>query len=106
VKLLAYLVLAGLASIMFCGMASAQAEVGAKPLFSKDRASFAVGADYGVIGGLTTFVAAKRQAGVGLYGAYALVPKLTLAGSAWYGAADRAYVYRVGLRYVIWRGRD
>jgi hypothetical protein len=100
------MVLAALASILFCGLASAQAQVQAKPLFSLQRASLAVGADYGAIGGISALIAAKKQAGVGIYAAYALVPKLTLAGSAWYGVADRAYTYRAGLRYVIWRGKD
>lgn len=79
-----------------------------KPLFSKDRASLAAGIDYAAWGNpkgvsVTDF---KKEFEASLYGAYVLTPRFTLAGSASWLTDSRAMRYRIGIRTVIWKGRD
>jgi hypothetical protein len=98
--------LAALAALLLCASV-AQAQVTDKPLFSKDRASLAVGLDYAAFSNTAKVVTTpKAEWETALYGAYVLTPRFTLAGSAAYLTDSKLVKYRVGLRAVIFRGRD
>lgn len=78
-----------------------------KPLFSKDRASLAVGLDYASFSNVAKQVSTpKAEWETALYGAYVLTPRFTAAGSAAYLTDSKLVRYRVGIRAVLWKGRD
>jgi len=96
-------------TVLFLALASvASAQVSDKPLFSKDRASLAAGLDYAMWGNPKGVVTTqfKKEFEASLYGAYVLTPRFTLTGSAGWLTDSRVIRYRVGIRTVIWKGRD
>lgn len=93
---------------VFLTVAAAVAQAEDKPLFSLDRASLAVGMDYAWYQAagdepVPTFSKAWEP---GLFGAYVLTPHLTLTGSGRYDLDNKLVRWKVGVRAVIWRGRD
>lgn len=77
------------------------------PLFDKSRASLAVGADYAFYQktGSQPLPSFKKEFEVGIYGAYNLVPKLSLVSSAQLGVDNLLVKWKLGARYVIFRGK-
>lgn len=97
-----------LAALLLAFATAASAQYADKPLLSKDRASLAVGLDYAAwsnpySGPLTAY---RKEWEASVYGAYVLTPRFTLAGSASYLVDSRVIRYRIGVRTVIWKGRD
>ena len=79
-----------------------------QPLFSKDRASLALGLDYAAYQqkGSEPLPAFKKAWEPGLFAAYVLTPHATLTGSGCYDVDNKFARWKVGLRVVLWRGKD
>ena len=79
-----------------------------QPLFSKDRASLALGLDYAAYQkvGSEPLPQFKKAWEPGLFGAYVLTPHLTLVGSGAYDVDNRWMRWKVGIRTVLWKGKD
>ena len=94
--------------LAFAVVAQAQTTVTDKPLFSKDRASLAAGLDYAFWSNPTgaPSTAFKKEWEASLYAAYVLTPRFTIASSAAYLTDSKLVRYRVGIRTVIWKGRE
>lgn len=87
---------------------AAMAQASEQPLLSKDRASLAVGLDYAWYqkAGDEPLPQFKKAWEPGLFGAYVLTPHLTLTGSGAYDVDNRFMRWKVGVRTVLWRGKD
>ena len=79
-----------------------------QPLLSKDRASLALGLDYAAYQqkGSEPLPAFKKAWEPGLFAAYVLTPHATLTGSGCYDVDNKFARWKVGLRVVLWRGKD
>lgn len=79
-----------------------------QPLFSKDRASLAFGLDYAAYQkvGNEPLPSFKKAWEPGVFGAYVLTPHLTLVGSGAYDVDNKFARWKVGIRTVLWRGKD
>ena len=93
-----------LAALAMCNPAHAAEQ----PLLSITRASLAVGVDYASYQNqgdqrLPNFV---KEFEPGIFGAYVLTPHATLVGSGCYGLDNKIIRWKVGVRAVLWRGRD
>jgi hypothetical protein len=78
------------------------------PLFDVTRASLAAGVDYAGYQqqGQQPLPDFKKAFEVGLYGAYVLTPHVTLTGSGAWDVDNKWIRWRVGVRTVLWKGRD
>ena len=79
-----------------------------QPLFSKDRASLALGLDYAAYQqvGTEPLPQFKKAWEPCVLGAYVLTPHLTLTGSGAYDVDNRWMRWKVGVRTVLWKGKD
>ena len=79
-----------------------------QPLLSKDRASLALGLDYAAYQkvGSEALPSFKKAWEPCVLGAYVLTPHLTLTGSGAYDVDNRWMRWKVGIRTVLWRGKD
>ena len=84
------------------------AQAGEQPLFSKDRASLALGLDYAAYQkvGDEPLPQFKKAWEPGIFGAYVLTPHLTLTGSGAYDVDNKWMRWKVGIRTVLWKGKD
>ena len=84
------------------------AKAAEQPLFSKDRASLALGLDYAAYQkvGDEPLPSFKKAWEPGIFGAYVLTPHLTLTGSGAYDVDNKWMRWKVGIRTVLWRGKD
>ena len=84
------------------------AKAAEQPLFSKDRASLALGLDYAAYQqvGDEPLPQFKKAWEPGIFGAYVLTPHLTLVGSGAYDVDNKFARWKVGIRTVLWRGKD
>ena len=84
------------------------AQAAEQPLFSKDRASLALGLDYAAYQkvGTEPLPQFKKAWEPCVLGAYVLTPHLTLTGSGAYDVDNRFARWKVGIRTVLWRGKD
>lgn len=84
------------------------AQASEQPLLSKDRASLAVGLDYAWYqkAGSEPLPQFKKAWEPGLFGAYVLTPHVTLTGSGAYDLDNKFVRWKVGVRTVLWRGKD
>jgi opacity protein-like surface antigen len=75
------------------------------PLFSPQRASLAVGADYAFYGGkdAPAFPVRKEWQG-GIFLSYKLTPVLSLVGGTRYGVDSKQFDSKAGLRLLVWSG--
>ena len=91
--------------LTFAGLAHAQADV---PLLSLKRASFAVGVDYALWSNPEGVIATsfKKEWEVAAFAAYVLTPRFTLTGSSAWLTDSRLIRWKVGVRTVLWKGRD
>lgn len=87
---------------------SAVAHGAEQPLLSKDRASLALGLDYASYTqqGVQPLPLFKKAWEPGVFGAYVLTPHATLTGSGCYDVDNKWMRWKVGVRMVLWRGRD
>ena len=98
------LILAVIAVAAFAGVAHGAEQ----PLFSKDRASLALGLDYAAYQqvGDEPLPQFKKAWEPCVLGAYVLTPHLTLTGSGAYDVDNRWMRWKVGIRTVLWKGKD
>ena len=84
------------------------AKAAEQPLFSKDRASLALGLDYAAYQkvGDEPLPQFKKAWEPSIFGAYVLTPHLTLTGSGAYDVDNKFARWKVGIRTVLWRGKD
>ena len=84
------------------------AQAAEQPLFSKDRASLALGLDYAAYQqvGDEPLPQFKKAWEPGIFGAYVLTPHLTLTGSGAYDVDNKWMRWKVGIRTVLWKGKD
>ena len=84
------------------------AKAGEQPLFSKDRASLALGLDYAAYQqvGDEPLPQFKKAWEPCVLGAYVLTPHLTLTGSGAYDVDNKWMRWKVGIRTVLWKGKD
>ena len=84
------------------------AQAAEQPLFSKDRASLALGLDYAAYQkvGDEPLPQFKKAWEPCVLGAYVLTPHLTLTGSGAYDVDNKWMRWKVGIRTVLWRGKD
>jgi len=96
-----------LAALVTLGVA-ASAQAAERPLLDKSRASLALGLDYAWYqkAGAEPLPTFKKAWEPGLFGAYVLTPHLTLTGSGAYDVDNRFARWKVGIRTVLWRGKD
>lgn len=98
------------AVFLTCAAAGLASPAGAaeKPLLSVDRASLALGLDYAWYqkAGVEPLPQFKKAWEPGLFGAYVLTPHLTLTGSGAYDLDNKWMRWKVGVRTVLWRGKD
>ena len=94
--------------LTFAVAASAQTTTPDVPLFSLKRASLAAGVDYALWSNPQNVPATafKKEWEASLFAAYVLTPRFTLTGSSAWLTDSRLIRWRVGVRTVIWRGRD
>lgn len=95
--------LAALCIISFASVASAeQVDV---PLFSPQRLSLAVGADYAFYSGANApKFPVKKEWQVGVFGSYKLTPTLALTGGTRLGVDSKQFDNKIGLRLLVWDG--
>jgi len=98
------------AVFLMCAVAglASTASAAEKPILDKSRASLAVGLDYAWYqkAGDEPLPQFKKAWEPGLFGAYVLTPHLTLTGSGCYDLDNKHARWKVGVRAVIWKGRD
>ena len=84
------------------------AQAAEQPLFSKDRASLALGLDYAAYQqvGDEPLPQFKKAWEPCVLGAYVLTPHLTLTGSGAYDVDNKWMRWKVGIRTVLWKGKD
>lgn len=96
------------AVLMMAAVAVAQAED--KPLFSWERLSFAAGVNYAwhaaPFENAAPVPAFGKEWEAGLYAAYNLTPRLSLAGSSVYGMDNKLVESRVGVRIRLGSGNE
>ena len=90
------------------GLASPAGAAEGKPILDKSRASLAFGLDYAFYQkvGSEPLPEFKKAWEPGLFGAYVLTPHLTLTGSGAYDLDNKWMRWKVGVRTVLWRGKD
>lgn len=96
-------------TLALCATGLADSAIGAEqPLFSKDRASLALGLDYAAYQqvGDEPLPQFKKAWEPCVLGAYVLTPHLTLTGSGAYDVDNRWMRWKVGIRTVLWKGKD
>ena len=79
-----------------------------RPLFAIERASLGAGLDYAwwQNQGDHELPPFKKAWEAGLYGAYVLTPHFTATASTVYDFDNKWIRYRLGVRFVLWRGED
>ena len=94
--------------VIFAPKCHAQAAAPQHPLFDVTRASLAAGVDYAGYQqqGAQPLPDFKKAFEVGLYGAYVLTPHVTLTGSGAWDVDNKWVRWKVGVRTVLWKGRD
>ena len=101
-------VTAVVAALVAVAAFSGVARAAEQPLFSKDRASLALGLDYAAYQkvGDEPLPQFKKAWEPVVLGAYVLTPHLTLTGSGAYDVDNKWMRWKVGIRTVLWRGKD
>ena len=96
------------AVFLMCVAAGAASAADQRPILDVSRASLAVGLDYAWYqkAGDEPLPAFKKAWEPGLFGAYVLTPHLTLTGSGAYDLDNKWMRWKVGVRTVLWRGKD
>ena len=101
-------VVMGVVAVALACALAGQSQAAEQPLLSKDRASLAVGLDYAWYqkAGAEPLPSFKKAWEPGLFGAYVLTPHVTLTGSGAYDLDNKFVRWKVGVRTVLWRGKD
>lgn len=98
------------ALFLMCAVAglASTASAAEKPILDKSRASLALGLDYAFYQkvGSEPLPEFKKAWEPGIFGAYVLTPHLTLTGSGAYDVDNKFMRWKVGVRTVLWRGKD
>lgn len=96
------------AVFLMCVAAGAAEAADQRPILDKSRASLALGLDYAWYqkAGVEPLPTFKKAWEPGIFGAYVLTPHLTLTGSGAYDLDNKWMRWKVGVRTVLWRGRD
>lgn len=96
------------AVFLMCVAAGAAEAADQRPILDKSRASLALGLDYAWYqkAGVEPLPSFKKAWEPGIFGAYVLTPHLTLTGSGAYDLDNKWMRWKVGVRTVLWRGKD
>ena len=96
------------AVFLMCAGAGAASAADQRPILDKSRASLALGLDYAWYqkAGAEPLPSFKKAWEPGIFGAYVLTPHLTLTGSGAYDLDNKFMRWKVGVRTVLWRGKD
>ena len=97
-----------LAALLLCLALPVFAQTADVPALSFKRASLAAGVDYAMWSNpqQVPATAFKKEWEASLFAAYVLTPRFTLTGSGAYLLDSRLIRWRVGVRTVLWKGRD